>query len=57
MPLRWEELTRVRPDAYTVANARSRLSALKDDPWGSFASSRVAVSDEMLAAVAAAGVG
>ena len=57
MPLHWEELAHARPDGYTVADARSRLSALKDDPWGSFASSRVAVSDEMLAAVAAAAVG
>jgi bifunctional non-homologous end joining protein LigD len=55
MPLRWEELGRARPGRYTVANARARLSALGDNPWAAFESSRVAISDEMVAAVAAAG--
>lgn len=37
MPLAWEELTSTSAaDAYTVSNARSRLSHLKSDPWADF---------------------
>ncbi len=41
VPLRWEELGRVRkPDAYDLSGARRRASRLRADPWKGFASLR-----------------
>lgn len=37
MPLAWEELSpAVGPRHFTIGNARARMDALKEDPWGSF---------------------
>lgn len=37
MPLAWEELSpAIGPRHFTIANARARMDALKEDPWGTF---------------------
>jgi bifunctional non-homologous end joining protein LigD len=39
-PLRWDELSRVAPDQFTVANLPRRLAALKGDPWAGYFEAR-----------------
>lgn len=52
VPLRWDELTAsLRPDRYTVANLRRRLSALKEDPWAEFYDAAVAITPRMRQAI------
>lgn len=52
VPVRWDELkSSLRPDRYTVANLRRRLSALQQDPWGDFYDARVAITARMRKAV------
>jgi bifunctional non-homologous end joining protein LigD len=52
VPVRWDELkSSLRPDRYTVANLRRRLSALKADPWADFYDARVAITPRMRKAV------
>ncbi|MDO8863552.1 DNA ligase D [Haliea sp. E1-2-M8] len=52
VPVRWDELkASLRPDRYTVANLRRRLALLKNDPWGEFYDSQVAITPRMRKAV------
>lgn len=52
VPVTWDEVTpTLRPDRYNVDNLRRRLSALKQDPWANYESSRRPLSDEVLQAV------
>ena len=39
-PIRWDELARVRPDQFTVANLHRRLLGMKGDPWAGHAQAR-----------------
>ena len=46
MPLRWEELGRVKSgDAFTLRNAPARLKRLKAHPWGDFAALQQVLPD------------
>jgi bifunctional non-homologous end joining protein LigD len=41
MPLRWEELGRIKgPAAFDLAKALRRAATLKQDPWEGFAKNR-----------------
>jgi bifunctional non-homologous end joining protein LigD len=39
-PIRWDELGRVRPDQFTVANLGRRLEGMRSDPWAGYFQSR-----------------
>lgn len=53
VPVRWNELGRVRPDGYDVATLPRRLASLKSDPWEGFDRIRQAVTAKMRRAVGA----
>jgi bifunctional non-homologous end joining protein LigD len=52
VPVRWDELkSSLRPDQYSITNLRRRLAQLKEDPWGDFYDSQVAITPRMRKAV------
>jgi len=53
VPVRWDELARVRPDGYDVGNLLRRLASLKTDPWAGFDDLRQSVTAKMRRAVGA----
>lgn len=46
VPLRWEELTEVRPDQFTLANISERLQS--PNPWEGYMDIKQPITDEMM---------
>jgi bifunctional non-homologous end joining protein LigD len=53
VPVRWDELARLRSDAYTVRTIGRRLSALKADPWEGYDDAARPITDAMLREIGA----
>lgn len=52
IPLSWREVTpRLRPDQFTLANTRHRLSRLRTDPWSGYTSCKQRLTPAIRAAV------
>ena len=51
-PIRWDEVSAsLRPNQYTVSNLKRRLSQLRADPWGDYATLRQSISAHALKAM------
>ncbi len=49
MPIAWDELSaRIHSDHFTIANASTRLTKLKRDPWADLANTRQSITKSML---------
>jgi bifunctional non-homologous end joining protein LigD len=40
MPIAWDELSRARPDRFTIATVPRRLARLRSDPWAGYFAAR-----------------